>query len=352
MQALLERLKRPVYLAFFCSALAGSLLLHGCDRSTPIASSIADDYHLLSGTTMGTTYSIKAQLELNADPAQLQAAIEKQLQEINQQMSTYIDDSELNVFNRSAPNVPHQVSAALREVMAISLLVSEQSSGAFDVTVGPLVNLWGFGPIDVDETPSDEEIAAALGKMGYQYLVLQHNTLQKNADIAIDLSAIAKGYAVDVLGDLLESRGVHNYMVEIGGELKLKGMGPSGHAWRIGIEKPALGREGALEVINGDNIAIATSGDYRNFYEKDGVRVSHTINPQTGRPITHSLASVTVVTESAAYADAYATALNVLGPKRGFALAEQLDLAAFFIIRDEGEFDVNYTSAFEQYRVH
>lgn len=341
--------KRPVHLAFFCCLI---LLVSACDKRVNNDGLPSDSaYKLMRGSTMGTSYAIKAKLPAELSAEKLHDDIEKQLQNFNQIMSTYIDTSELSLLNQSPANQEIKISDALRDVIEISLDVSKKSGGAFDITVGPLVNLWGFGPIEISSAPTGEQVRAVMGRVGVQNIVLHNNMLTKTAEIEIDLSAVAKGHATDVIGELLEQNNVENYMVEIGGEIKLRGMGPSGHAWRIGVEKPALGREGAVQVIAGDNIAIATSGDYRNFYEQDGKRLSHTIDPTTGNPIEHMLASVTVVAEKGGYADAYATALNVLGPEKGYALAEELGLAAFFIVREGDDFGVKYTANFEQYGV-
>lgn len=346
-------IKRPVQLAFFCCVWLMLVALSGCEqRSGNNTSGFSDNaYKLMRGGTMGTTYAIKAKIPESVSAEKLHEQIETALQDFNQIMSTYIDTSELSLVNHSPANKEIEISDALREVLEISLDVSKKSGGAFDVTVGPLVNLWGFGPVEVNSPPSDAQVSAIMGRVGVNNIVLHNNMLTKTAEIEIDLSAVAKGHATDVIGELLERNNVQDYMVEIGGEIKLRGMGPSGHAWRIGVEKPALGHEGAVQVIAGDNIAIATSGDYRNFYEQDGKRISHTLDPTTGKPIEHALASVTVVTEKGGYADAFATALNVLGPEKGFALAEELGLAAFFIVREGEDFGVKYTANFEQYGV-
>ncbi len=341
--------KRPVHLAFFCCVIISLL---ACEqRANNDGLPLDSAYKLMRGSTMGTSYAIKAKLPDSVSPEKLHDDIEKQLQDFNQIMSTYIDTSEISLLNQSPVQQEIEISEALREVIEISLDVSEKTGGAFDITVGPLVNLWGFGPVEVSSAPNEAHVEAVMGRVGVKNIVLHNNMLTKTAEIEMDLSAVAKGHATDVIGELLEENNVDHYMIEIGGEIKLRGMSPSGHVWRIGVEKPALGREGAVQVVAGENIAIATSGDYRNFYEKDGKRISHTIDPTTGMPIEHALASVTVVTEHGGYADAYATALNVLGPDKGFALAEELGLAAFFIVREGDDFGVKYTTNFEQYGV-
>ena len=305
---------------------------------------------------MGTTYSVKLlpPPELFIDANVLQEDIDVALKRFNDIMSTYIEDSELSRLNRASENTWLEVSEPLFAVLSLSQEISEASGGAFDATVGPLVDLWGFGPQKREQRPSDAELAKALDSIGYQNLQLDVGSrrITKKTGIRIDLSAIAKGYGVDVISRLLERKQIVNYMVEIGGEVKIRGRNQRGDTWRIGIERPALGREGSLQALTGDNIAIATSGDYRNYYEKDGVRISHTINPVTGRPIDHVLASVTVIAETCALADAYATALNVLGPEAGYQLAMDKALAAFFIVKDGEDFRVKYTDMFKQHMVN
>ena len=220
------------------------------------------------------------------------------------------------------------------------------------MTVGPLVNLWGFGPVPRGDTiPSDTEIREALQKVGYTKIHTQISppAIKKDRpDIQIDLSAIAKGYAVDQVADYLDRSRVLDYLVEIGGELRAKGKNAEGTAWRVGIEKPVPNKRAVHQVLHLRDQAMATSGDYRNYFEKNGQRFSHTINPRTGRPITHNLASVTVINPSSMRADAMATALMVLGPEVGYELAERQKLAALFILRDSDGFQERATPKFGQ----
>ncbi len=331
-------------LAFFCL-----VVLFGCSKKTG-----REPENLLwvfNGGTMGTTYSVKVSVDPSVpkEEKELAAEIEQTLLDFNQIMSTYIEGSELSSLNKAPVGEWLSISEALTKVLDISAAVYIQSDGAFDITVGPLVNLWGFGPESITRVPSDADIDAVQHRIGMKLIQRRKGQLKKLNDVYIDLSAVAKGYAADVVASLLESHGIHNYMVEIGGELKIRGHNPVGNTWTIGIEKPTLGHSGALQKLTGDNIAIATSGDYRNYYEKDGVRISHTINPVSGKPISHKLVSVTVVTERGGYADAYATALNVLGPDKGLALAKQQKLAAFFIIRDGESYRFEETQLFRKY---
>ncbi len=234
-------------------------------------------------------------------------------------MSTYQDDSELSRFNRHGTE-PFEVSDSMIEVVSEAQRIAELSSGAFDITVGPLVDAWGFGPDPGGDPPDADTIAVLLADNGFRRLDVdpEQRTLQKeNAAIRCDLSAIAKGYAVDRVALGLTDLGLVDFMVEIGGEVRAVGRNAVGEAWRIGIERPEAGSRGMWSAVALADAAMATSGDYRNYYEKDGVRISHTIDPRTGRPVTHRLASVRVIHPSCMTADALATAISVLGPEEG-----------------------------------
>ncbi len=308
-----------------------------------------------SGMTMGTAYSVKVGgLPDGLEEAALGTQIENLLARINRQMSTWDAQSELSRFNAGASTDWIDVSADLAAVVTTALHASELTAGAFDVTVAPLVDLWGFGPgKQQDRVPSDAAIAAATARIGYTRIRARGSppAIRKDLpELHIDLSAIAKGYAVDQVATLLESLGVIDYLVEIGGELRGRGRNPVGGHWRIGIEQPSSRHRDLHAVISVDDSGIATSGDYRNYFEKDGVRYSHTIDPRSGRPIAHRLASVTVIDDSTAAADALATGLLVLGPEEGFRLAERAGVAAWFIIRTDDGFIDRQTPAFEQHR--
>jgi len=302
------------------------------------------------GSTMGTSYSLRWVAKDDRQVAEIQQAVEERLALINQQMSTYIPDSEVSRFNAlRSGEMP--VSAELANLIQRSQSLSQQTGGAFDITVGPLVNLWGFGPEGrVVSAPSSDRIESLRTRVGYQKLGVSQNPplLTKVTNLQVDLSAIAKGYAVDQLASLLVANGIKNYLVEIGGELKLSGSKPNGESWKIAIEAPLTTERSAQYVLPISNIAMATSGDYRNYFEEDGVRYSHTINPLTGAPINHALVSVTVLHPSCADADALATALMVMGDKKGVAFAKHHDLAAYFLIKaQEGvEFESVATAKF------
>ncbi|GAA5444785.1 FAD:protein FMN transferase [Microbulbifer sp. NBRC 101763] len=307
----------------------------------------------LSGRTMGTTYHITVvDVPRGVGHSQLQTLIDSELQQVNQEMSTYINDSELMRFNRSPVGEAIPVSEPLADIVQMSLDIYRRSEGAFEVTVGPLVNLWGFGPQPEPELiPSDSDIARLLKVIGSDALVVarEPNTITRERPVEIDLSAIAKGHGVDRVAMLLERQGILNYLVEIGGELRTLGVNPKGKAWRIGIEAPDSTGQMVQESIAVSGKAVATSGDYRNYYERDGVRYAHSIDPRTGRPLKHRLASVTVIADTCAEADGLATALNVLGAEAGMALAEREKLAVFMLVKTDKGFEERYSAAFAPY---
>jgi thiamine biosynthesis lipoprotein len=308
----------------------------------------------ISGSTMGTTYHIKVVgMPGGLDRETVGTGIRDLLDGINARMSTYDSESELSRFNRNPSTDWIATSEDLAAVVREAQHVSELTGGAFDVTVAPLVDLWGFGPEDTRERiPTESEIAAATAHTGYFHITVrgQPPAIRKDLpDLHIDLSAIAKGYAVDRVSELLESLHITNYLVEIGGELRGRGHNENGEPWRIGIEQPASGNRQVHSVITIHDSGVATSGDYRNYFEHDGVRYSHAINPRTGRPISDRLASVTVIGFSTAEADALATGLMVLGPEDGYRLAEREGIAACFIVRTQDGFTDRQTSAFDRH---
>ena len=311
----------------------------------------------LQGETMGTTYTVRFRKPEGRrwpqdETDRLARRIETCLADVNARMSTYRPDSELSQFNQSPADVPFELSPETFEVFEAALAVSDQSAGAFDVTVGPLVNAYGFGPPpEPPEPPTTEELETLRQRVGYRLLVLdpQSRTLRKtHADVYCDLAGIAKGYGVDRVVAVLEADGLTDYMVEIGGEVRAAGRNPEGRVWRIGIERPTRdGRRVVMRAIELADRALATSGDYRNYYIADGRVYSHMIDPRTGGPVEHALASVTVLDARAMVADAWATALMVLGPDEGYNLAEARGMAALFLVRTaEGDIVERATNAF------
>lgn len=309
---------------------------------------------VISGPTMGTTYAVKVYggaAKVDADA--LEAEIDALLEGINNQMSTWRDDSELSRFNTFTGADWFPVSAQTARVVEAAAAISDLSGGAFDVTVGPIVNLWGFGPErGNDEAPSQQQIDHALERIGYQQLAVRSSppALRKQRpDLYVDLSAIAKGFAVDEVARLLDAHDISSYLVEIGGELRARGSKPGGSPWKVAIERPLSGERAVQAVVALRDRAIATSGDYRNFMEQDGKRYSHTINPRSGRPITHGLASVSVIAASAMRADALATAIMVLGPDEGYRLSLEQAFAVQLIVRSADELRVLATPQFENH---
>jgi thiamine biosynthesis lipoprotein len=301
---------------------------------------------------MGTTYNIKVvATDEQLIELKLQQQIDAALEQVNQEMSTYIKTSEISLFNQSTSIEPVQISSGFARVLKESIRLGNLSEGKLDVTVGPLVNLWGFGPeLRPEVVPSERVLAATKKRVGLQNLVLEGNLLSKKIpDLYVDLSTTAKGYGVDVVAELIESNGITNYLVEIGGEMRLKGFKRTGELWAIAIEKPLTNERSVQQVIIPKDNAVATSGDYRIYFEADGQRFSHIIDPATGKPIKHNLVSVTVIHPSSMTADGLSTTLMVMGMEQGMAFAVKNDLAALFIAKTENGFDEQFTVKFKQY---
>jgi thiamine biosynthesis lipoprotein len=287
---------------------------------------------------MGTQFSVVVVTELAFDQQHLQTQIQAALEGVEQRMSTYRNNSELSIFNQSTSTDWVPVSNELCRAIDEAIGFGELSDGAFDITVGPLVNLWGFGPdASRNEPPSDEAIDEAKARTGQNYLHADCDlpAIRKDqADLYVDLSAYAKGLAADDIAAVLDEYSMSNYLVEIGGDLRARGHNGRMEKWRVAIEKPDRPGSAVEKIIHISDLSVATSGDYRNFFEFEGQRYSHTIDPRSGRPVEHDLASATVLGSSAAFADAMATALMVLGPEAGIAFAEQQGIAADLLVRD------------------
>ncbi len=325
--------------------VAGVLLLlvgvAGCQETGQI---------VFTGQTMGTTYVVKVVAE-EVDRDRLQTEIDARLVAVNDAMSTYIPTSEISRFNQAPVGEWFPASAGLIEVVRLAQDIHSLSAGRYDVTIGPLVNLWGFGPTPTDdmEAPSAGAIAETMSKVGMNHLRIRDDALMKDVPIYLDLSSVAKGYGVDQVATVLDAHGLSNYLVEIGGELLARGMNERDTYWRVAVERPELGPRSAVTAIELVDEAIATSGDYRNYIEIDGTRYSHLIDPATGEPIHHNLASVSVIAPTTALADAFATAIFVMGADEGLALAEAQGLPVFVIIKQSDGFEVRHSSAFEDY---
>lgn len=325
-----------------------TLLLAACDSKQRLP-----EYEL-SGSALGTTFSVLLVAPAdNLSRDELQASIVATLEEIDLLASTWRDDSELTQFNRNPNTDWIDTSLEFCESIASALEISHLTDGAFDVTVGPLVNLWGFGPGgEVREPPSDSALRAVLADVGYENLQTRCDDVpavrKQSASLYVDLSGWAKGYAVDQVAALLDEKELKDYLVEIGGELRVSGHNAEGLKWAVAVETPSTTKRVVHSVLRVTDTGVATSGDYRNYFEHDGQHYSHTIDARSGRPVAHALAAVTVVNPSAAFADAMATALLVLGPADGPQRAEELGIAAYFLIRTATNFETVKTGPFDQ----
>lgn len=306
------------------------------------------------GRTMGTTYSVTLSGHVSHKAADaLEPQIDGKLAEINRQMSTWDPKSEISLFNHSDELGPFQIPEPFVKVVQRALALSEATGGAFDPTLQPLLNLWGFGSeSEKRAVPSDADLAAAMAKTGSDKVwVDKASDLWKAAPgVQLALGAIAKGYGVDAVGQLLDEAGHENWFVEIGGEVAVRGKNPKGKPWRIGIQYPSSNpAENRLQgIINLTKGAVATSGDYRNYIEQDGVLYSHILDPRSGRAVLADTAGVTVVAPNCMDADGMATALFVMGADEGLAWVEERpDTEAMFLIRSaDGEISERFSSGF------
>lgn len=329
------------------SVLLSLVFLTGClfGDDTP-------DVLRLGGETMGTTYNVTVvdpPEGLDADA--LDARIAQTLEAVNASMSNWDPQSEVSRFNSGAAATPVTVSADFAQVMALSNDIHDASGGRFDVTLAPLIELWGFGTrTPEDEVPPARDINAALDLVGQRdVLTLEGDQLTKSAEgVSVNLSAIAKGFGVDAVARTLSDAGATRFLVEIGGDLLTRGVNAEGEPWAIGIERPDVAGRVVELIVPISGYGLATSGDYRNYFEADGQRYSHILDPTTGRPVTHSTASVTVLAPDATRADGWATALLVMGVEAGLPLAEAEGLAVLFITRENGAFVTSASSAFSE----
>lgn len=335
-------MRRRTLLAGAAGAIAGYAL----GANVPIA---APDSGLatLSGPTMGTHFRILIP-DPNGTAESLNVTSAEVLAEVDQLMSTYRVDSEVSRINASEALSPVQISAPTRMVIDEARRVGDLTSGAFDITIGPLVELWGFGASGrPTAVPHPGLVSKSAGRVGLEALrTVQDTAWKKRSDLAIDLSGIAKGYAVDRLAAMLDAEGIPAYLIDVGGELRARGHRPDGKPWKVGIERPSRGQRAIHRVIALEGQSIATSGDYRNFFVQDGESYAHVLDPRTAQPVTHSLASVTVIARDAMMADALSTALMVMGPDEGLSFADRNDVAAFFIVRDGNDLVDRHAPAF------
>ena len=320
--------------------LAG--VLSGCDNG--------DSLESFGGPTMGSTYSIKYVRHAGLPAANaVQAQVEKILAEVDQQLSTYRSDSDIERFNDLPANRCQKMPAPVLKLIRFGEQLSEQSEGAYDLTVEPLLNLWGFGPQAREEkVPTAQALADVRQRVGYQHLRIDRDQLCKDAAVEVDFNSIAAGYAVDTIAARLEAMGIHDYLAEATGELKASGKKLDGSPWKIALEEPRDDKQVAQKIIAVDGYGLSTSGDYRNYFQQGGRRYSHTFDARTGAPVSHTLASVTVINPSALMADGLSTLLLILGPERGWDYAEKHDIGAFFVIRADTGFVTRSNQAFER----
>lgn len=319
-----------------------AMALAGCGRG--------DSLESFGGPTMGSTYSIKYVRRAGlAAPSEVQAQVERILAQVDRQMSTYRSDSDIERFNDLPANSCQVMPVAVLRLIEIGQQLSRDSQGSFDLTVEPLLNLWGFGPQGRGEAvPSDTALAQVRQRVGYTHLRIEGDQLCKDAAVEVDFNSIAAGHAVDRIAARFAEMGIDSYLVEATGELKAVGRKPDGSAWRIALEEPRDDRQLAERVIAVDGYGVSTSGDYRNYFQRDGQRYSHTFDARTGRPVEHGLASVTVIHPAAVMADGLSTLLLILGPERGWDYAEKHDIAAFFVIRADTGFVTRSNRAFDR----
>ena len=334
---------------FVCLAPALLYALVGCDsRTAPVTE--------LSGMTMGSHYSVKlGVVPPDTDLKALSGGIRQLLEDIEQVASTWRASSELSRLNTSTES-RQQVSDTLRDLIELGIRSCQETAGALDITTGKLIDAWGFGPTPAPEKPLPQDLIDQLrSETGCDTLSLDGNILSRSTHAHINVNAITQGYAAERIASMLEDRKLTSYLIDMSGELIARGRKPDGSAWKIGIEVPERGglpgaEGGALQkIIELSEMSIATSGDYRNFHTLNGEILGHVLDPKTGRPAHHSLASVTVLAPSVAHADALSTALLVMGPERGPSFAREHDVAALFIIRAGQGFREETTTAFIAY---
>ncbi|MBL0844594.1 FAD:protein FMN transferase [Pseudomonas mediterranea] len=309
-----------------------------------------DTLERFDGPTMGSHYSIQyVRHSLMPGPKAVQAEVEQILADVDRQFSTYRSDSDIERFNALPANSCQVMPAPVLELIGVGEQLSSQSDGAFDLTVEPLLNLWGFGPQSREEkVPSAEALAQVRQRVGHAHLRIEGDRLCKDALVEVDFNSIAAGYAVDRIAARLQALGIDSYLAEATGELKALGRKPDGSAWRVALEAPRDDQQVAERVIEVNGYGVSTSGDYRRYFEQDGTRYSHTLDASTGAPIRHKLASVTVIHPSALMADGLSTLLLILGPERGWDYAQKHDIGVFFVLRDKDRFVSRTNDTFER----
>ncbi|SEN00013.1 thiamine biosynthesis lipoprotein [Pseudomonas sp. ok272] len=323
-----------------CALLASGLV--GCGQGE-------SQVHF-AGPTMGSTYSIQYVRRVG-DPglAEVKAQVEAILAEVDQQMSTYRSDSDISRFNALPGNSCQVMPASVLQLVRVGEQLSVDSDGAYDLTVEPLMNLWGFGPQGREEkVPSAAALAQVRARVGHAHLRIDGDQLCKDAPVEVDFDSIAAGYTVDRIGEKLQAMGIDSFLVEATGELKVVGKKLDGSPWKVALEEPRDDRQVIERVLALDGYGVSTSGDYRNYFEQDGRRYSHTFDARSGAPILHDLASVTVIHPQGVLADGLSTLLLILGPERAWDYAAKHGVAAFFVMRTDTGFVTRTSQAFER----
>ncbi len=309
--------------------------------------------YAFNGKIMGTTYNVSLVFERSQSDVfvdELHGEVKSVLDLIDTSMSTYKKQSDVSRFNQLSVGESIDISKETASVLALSQEIHKKTEGYFDPTVGPLVNLWGFGPSALSPgLPSQRSLLEAKDSVGIDKLELLGGKLTKRAEVELDFSAIAKGYAADQVASRLLGLGVTNLMVEIGGEVVAKGVNSRGTKWVLGIEKPEKSSRSVYTAVGISGVAMATSGDYRNYRMIEGQEYSHTIDPILAKPVKTKLASVTVIADTCAEADALATALMAMGDQRAIEYADEHQLRAYFIVRHKDEFVSRSSERFKQY---
>ncbi|MFB4392897.1 MULTISPECIES: FAD:protein FMN transferase [unclassified Pseudomonas] len=318
------------------------LLLCACDQHPTL--------ERLGGPTMGSSYSIQYVREPHGPPPeQVRQAVETLLQDIDLHYSTYRGDSVVSRFNQLPANHCLAVPGDMLELVGFGQQLAEQSEGAFDLSIEPLLDLWGFGPqARQEQVPDPQAQALVQQRVNYRQLRIEGTRLCKSAPLALDFNSIAAGQAVDLIAQRLEAMGIASYLAEVTGELKAVGRKPDGSPWRIALELPRPDLQVARQILAIDGLSVSTSGDYRNYFEQNGRRYSHTFDARQGRPVAHALAAVTVLDRSARVADGYSTLLLILGPERAWDFAIAHGIAAVLVTRVEGGFVSRSTPGFAQ----
>lgn len=323
-------------------SLLCALVLTGCGKDDPV--------ERISGPTMGSTYTIQyVPPAQGPDVDQVRREVDGILATLDEHFSTYRSDSLIARFNQLPAGSCQAMPEDVLKLVRLGEVLWRDSGGAFDLSVEPLLNLWGFGPQAREEkVPDPQRLAEVRQRVGQGHLRIDGEQLCKDIALELDFNSIVAGYAVDRIVERLRVMGIDNTLVEVTGELKAIGRKPDGSSWRVALEWPREDRQIAEQILSVDGLGVSTSGDYRNYFEENGQRFSHTFDARTGRPVAHALAAVTVFDASALVADGYSTLLLILGPERGWEFAVAQDLAAVLVMRADKGFVARVTPAFER----